>query len=235
MVEQNDGVGHVFFESVPGKSSLTPLTGNDRGHAFVFEPPKEARQLHSEDAGIGESREQRLDGVQDNPLRPDRPDRVIQSDEEPLQVVLTRLFDLMPIDADIVDDDFLWAMSAARSKPSEATSAVRSSTLSSKVMNTPRSPNSVAPRTKNSVARRVFPDPAAPQTKVGRPLGSPPPVISSSPVMPVAAFAKAAKRPRVTAGSNATAGRLASFGGGGGLRNRDHYPTGRVPVQALAA
>src|SRR6266851_10331501 len=42
---------------------------------------------------------------QDNPLGPDRLDRVIQPDEEPLEIVFTRLLDLMPIDADIVDND----------------------------------------------------------------------------------------------------------------------------------
>src|SRR5262245_7661238 len=55
-------------------------------------------------------------------------------------------------------------------------------------MNTPGSPNSVTPRTRNSMASRVLPQPALPQTSVGRPRGNPPPVISSSPWMPVAAF-----------------------------------------------
>lgn len=39
---------------------------------------------------------------------------------------------------------------------------------------------------------RVLPQPAPPQTNVGLPLGSPPPVISSSPGMPVAHFGKLA-------------------------------------------
>jgi hypothetical protein len=36
--------------------------------------------------------------------------------------------------------------------------------------------------------KRVLPQPALPQTNVGRPLGKPPKVISSSPSMPVGAF-----------------------------------------------
>ena len=63
VVEHNDGVGHVLFEPVTGERSLTPLAGDDRGHALVLQPPEEARQLHTQDARIGESREQRLDGV----------------------------------------------------------------------------------------------------------------------------------------------------------------------------
>jgi hypothetical protein len=45
--------------------------------------------------------------------------------------------------------------------------------------------NWVAPRTKNSMASNVLPQPALPQISVGRPLGNPPPVISSNPWMPV--------------------------------------------------
>ena len=45
----------------------------------------------------------------------------------------------------------------------------------------PGSSNSVAPRTRNSMPSRVFPQPGPPQTRVGRPLGRPPNVISSRP------------------------------------------------------
>src|SRR6478609_9471619 len=38
---------------------------------------------------------------------------------------------------------------------------------------------------RNSIARIVLPQPGPPQISVGRPFGSPPPVISSSPRMPV--------------------------------------------------
>jgi hypothetical protein len=36
----------------------------------------------------------------------------------------------------------------------------------------------------------VFPEPALPQTRVGRPAGSPPPVISSRPATPVGHFGR---------------------------------------------
>jgi hypothetical protein len=38
------------------------------------------------------------------------------------------------------------------------------------------------------MAISVLPQPALPQTKVGLPLGNPPPVISSSPEMPLGIF-----------------------------------------------
>src|ERR1700674_2346650 len=46
----------------------------------------------------------------------------------------------------------------------------------------------VAPRTRNSSPNSVFPAPAPPLIRVGRPRGNPPPVISSKPWIPVAAF-----------------------------------------------
>src|ERR1700682_1137600 len=81
-------------------------------------------------------------------------------------------------------------MSAFKSKPSDATFSVSSSPVSSNAMKTPGSPYSVAPRTRNSIASNVLPQPAPPQTSVGRPVGNPPPVISSSPRMPVHDFRK---------------------------------------------
>src|SRR5882672_6636199 len=59
-------------------------------------------------------------------------------------------------------------------------------------MKTPGSPNCIAPRTRNSAANRVLPQPAPPQTSVGRPRGNPPPVISSRPWMPVGHLGKRA-------------------------------------------
>lgn len=60
--------------------------------------------------------------------------------------------------------------------------------LSSKLMNTPGSLNFTAPFTRNVMANRVLPQPAAPQTSDGRPAGKPPSVTSSKPVIPVGAF-----------------------------------------------
>ena len=57
-------------------------------------------------------------------------------------------------------------------------------------MKTPGSPISI-PRTRNSTANSVLPAPALPQTRVGRPRGRPPPVISSRPRMPLLALGNA--------------------------------------------
>src|SRR6185369_14918338 len=77
------------------------------------------------------------------------------------------------------------------SKFREATLVASSSSDSSNDMNTPGSLNCVAPRTKNSIAKSVLPAPALPQIRVGRPLGTPPLVISSKPGIPVDSFSRA--------------------------------------------
>jgi hypothetical protein len=48
----------------------------------------------------------------------------------------------------------------------------------------------VAPLTINSIENKVLPVPASPQINVGLPLGKPPSVISSSPVIPVGVFSR---------------------------------------------
>src|SRR3954471_24163535 len=57
-------------------------------------------------------------------------------------------------------------------------------------MNTPFSPLSSAPRSRNSMANSVLPQPALPQTSVGPPRGRPPSVTSSRPSMPVGVFGR---------------------------------------------
>src|SRR5829696_1115686 len=73
----------------------------------------------------------------------------------------------------------------SRLNPKEGTFMDSSSGFSSKAINTPGTPNSIAPLIINSIESKVLPQPAAPQTREGLPFGSPPPVISSKPAIPV--------------------------------------------------
>src|ERR1700730_12229547 len=74
------------------------------------------------------------------------------------------------------------------SKPSEATFLAMSWGVSSKAIRTPGSLYSRTPRTRNSIPSMVLPQPGPPQMIVVRPLGRPPPLISSSPRIPVGDF-----------------------------------------------
>src|SRR4051812_38911613 len=60
-------------------------------------------------------------------------------------------------------------------------------------MNTPGSLNRVTPFTRKVTANSVLPQPAAPHTSDGRPVGRPPKVIASKPVMPVGALGNMAR------------------------------------------
>ncbi len=77
------------------------------------------------------------------------------------------------------------ASRSRRSKPRDLTFSTSSFSPSSKEIKTPGSPKLSAPRTKNSMANRVLPQPAPPQTNAGRPSGRPPSVNSSKPRIPV--------------------------------------------------
>ena len=146
---------------------------------------KRRRSSERRTAGFGKAVEERLDRVQDHALGADRVDRVLEADEEALEVVLAGLLDLAALDAHVVDERAssapraLGGRTRARRRWRRAPRAV-----SSNDMNTPGSPCSVAPRTRNSIAKSVLPQPAPPHTSVGRPRGSPPPVISSRPWIP---------------------------------------------------
>ena len=76
----------------------------------------------------------------------------------------------LALDAHVVDDELL---PRSRRVEVEAERARRSAPapprVSSNDMNTPGSPYSIAPRTRNSIANSVLPQPALPQTSVGRP------------------------------------------------------------------
>ena len=141
-------------------------------------------------AVVGQAGEQRLDGVQHDALGADRVDGVAQADEQPLQVVLAGLLDLAPLDAHVVDARASCRRPAGRGRSrASATFLASSSAVSSKRHEDARLVVLASPRGRGTpCASSVLPQPALPQTSVGRPRGRPPPVISSSPSMPVGHF-----------------------------------------------
>src|SRR5581483_5492645 len=80
-------------------------------------------------------------------------------------------------------------MRSSTSKPSDLTFWASSSAVSSNVMMTPGSRNFRMPLRMTLIPSNVLPDPAPPHTRVGRPVGRPPPVMSSNPGTPVGVLA----------------------------------------------
>ncbi len=105
VVEQDHAVGDVLLQPAAGELTIASLAGDHGGDALVFQPAKEAPQLRPQDGGIGKAAEQRFDRVQRDALGPDRIDRIPQSDEEALEVVLASLLNLGTLDAHVVDDE----------------------------------------------------------------------------------------------------------------------------------
>ena len=56
---------------------------------------------------IRQAGEQRFDRVEDDALGPDRLNRVVQTDEQPFEIVVAGFLDLAAFHADIVDGQFL--------------------------------------------------------------------------------------------------------------------------------
>ena len=148
---------------------------------------------------VGQPAEQRLDRVEHDALGADRVDRVAQADEQPFEIVLAGLLDLAALDrarwsttSRLLRDQPRRDRSPARRRSSPARRRV-----SSKLMKTPGSPNSRAPRDQEldaeqrlaAARRRRRPASAGPR-------GRPPPVISSSPRMPVGHLARASAAKR---------------------------------------
>lgn len=105
VVEEDDAVGDVLLEALPREGAVAALGGDDRGDPAVLQPAEEAAELGAEDGLVGEAREERLQGVEDDAPRAHRVDGEREADEEPVEVELPRLLDLGPLDADVLDDD----------------------------------------------------------------------------------------------------------------------------------
>jgi len=98
--------------------------------------------------------------------------RVGQTDEQAIEVVFSRLGNLASFNEDVIKNSFL---RLTRSEDqTQGRDVGRQLFLgSSKFIHTPGSPYRTAPWTRNSIANKLLPLPALPQTRETRPLGGP--------------------------------------------------------------
>jgi len=106
---------------------------------------------------------------------------MVEADEQSFKVVLSSLLDLASLDTDVIYDYFFARFKVFKIKTQGSNVLSQFPAVSSNDIKTPGSSYWSAPCTRNSIAKRVLPLPALPHTSVGRPFGSPPNVISSSP------------------------------------------------------
>jgi hypothetical protein len=181
VVEQDHAVGDVFLEAVAGERVLAALAGDDGVTPRSFSQRKSGRSSARRMPWLGRPANSASIVSRHDPLGADRVDRVAEADEQALEVVLAGLLDLAALDVDEVERDLLLPHQLVEVEAERAHVGGELGGALLEGHEDPGSPSSVAPRTMNSAASIVLPQPAPPQTSVGRPRGTPPPVISSSP------------------------------------------------------
>jgi hypothetical protein len=107
VVQQHHAVRDVLLKTLTRELAVAALAGDHRRNTPLLEPHEQAAQLGPEHRGVGQAREQGLDGVQHDAPGADRVDGVPQADEQAVQVVLPRLLDLAALDAHVVQQDQL--------------------------------------------------------------------------------------------------------------------------------
>ena len=107
VIEQDDAVGDVLLQPVPGQLPCAALAGDHGGHPALLEPGKQPAQLRAQHALIGEARKQGFGCVEHHATRADRVDGMAEADEQALEVVLAGLLDLATLDPHVVDQQSL--------------------------------------------------------------------------------------------------------------------------------
>ena len=107
VVEQDHRIRDVLLESLPGQEAVAALARDHGGDALVLQPPEQPPQLRPEDGVVLQAGKQRLDGVEDDALGAHRPNRVVEPDEQPFEVMLARFLDLAAFHAHVVDRELL--------------------------------------------------------------------------------------------------------------------------------
>ena len=109
MVQNDYAVGHVLLEPLAGKRAVAALSGNDCRDTLVLEPAKQASQFRSQDGGVAQAAEERLDGIEHDALGADGVDGMAEADEQAFEIVLTGLLDLGTLDVDVVQQQFVFS------------------------------------------------------------------------------------------------------------------------------
>ena len=107
VIEQDDAIRDVFFESVPGQRAIAAFTGDYGGHPSLLQPFEQPPDFRTKNCRIREASEERLQGVQHDTLRADGVDSEAQPDEQPLEVVAARFLDFASHHAYVIDQQLL--------------------------------------------------------------------------------------------------------------------------------
>ena len=107
MVERDDAIRDVLFQAETCQRAVAALSRHDDGNTFFLQPAKEAAEFRAHDALVRQRAEKGFDGIEHDPLRLDRIDRVTEPDEEAFEIVFACFLELAPIDEYVIEEQLL--------------------------------------------------------------------------------------------------------------------------------
>jgi hypothetical protein len=102
VVEQQHAVGNILFQTVARQRPFASLGRDDRGDVLFLQPGKQTAQFGAQDVGVAETGEQHFQRIEHHALGADLIDRVAKAHKQPVEIVVSGLFDLALLDTDVI-------------------------------------------------------------------------------------------------------------------------------------
>src|ERR1700722_976844 len=102
MIERDHAIGHVFFDALARQRPIAALAGDEGCDALYLQPAKQPPQFGPQDRLIVEPGEKRFNRVESDALGADRRNRVLQPNEQALEIIFAGFLDLAAFDGNIV-------------------------------------------------------------------------------------------------------------------------------------
>src|SRR5436305_6690574 len=109
MIENQNAVRYIFFQSVARERAFSHLSRDDGGDTGIFQPVKKAAQFGAHNAVISQAKEEELNGIQKDALGLDLLNGGPQANEQTFKIVFTGFFNLLALNVDVVNCQFFLA------------------------------------------------------------------------------------------------------------------------------
>ena len=91
VIQQNDAIGNVLLQAMTGVRVLSRLAGNDGRDFFLLQPSEKSLDLQAKNAGIGEARKERFNGIQNDAFGTNGINGMVQTNEQSLKIKVALL------------------------------------------------------------------------------------------------------------------------------------------------
>ena len=171
VIEHDHAIRDIFLDAIARRGPVVAaLGGDDHRQVALLEPGEQAAQFRADDGDIGDAGEQGVDAVEHDAPGVHLLDRMGQAHEQALEIIFAGFLDLVPVEMDMIHGDQAAFFEIGQIK-AERDAHWRPDRRSARRRRRTRPVHCarVAPLTRKVVASRVLPQPAPPQTSVGRP------------------------------------------------------------------